>query len=538
MTSKKFNELSGILEELFPGLTFFPSGSVSNPHFVFKEYEICRLIRTKEIDLHEKETLALEMIKSKAFACLFPHDPLQTWEELETNIQNGGCNVIRYFISKIDKLFMDGFNKVVQKEQKLNESPVTDHFICKVFGEKSISINQLNEPKGLNICDHSPATLYKAFEWHAHKQYTLIRLGREFPIEDLHEKWKSELQNKINDKNENNNYLALNNFYNGFISIYDDTYNVLKKNGVDINADIRFALDIINALFVEKLQDPKTPAINKINASSNPAWLSFASKIEKMISITLERKPEGYDSIHVPTDFITLTGQISGQLGHEYGKVLSQGVKNEVNWKKYESSSDFDFDYFSESDMKNINNYWKTLMNNLQENDKILTEGNKNTFEKIKILYAKLQEPFFKTIFSEKSIEIINGLYIKISSEVSLDVELDEDEKNSICPEDRHKTTLIEDAEVFANKFLIKEFNADNEKDFIISMTKNGEWSISGNEVDIHYMESGSLIITRYKGEPIDPELSVLFLHKVDKALKNYWKWKKMNKKEGGGNDV
>ena len=482
MLSYGLIELSDVLEELFPGLSFFPPPAGGSPGIAFEEYEICRLARTKEIN--EKEKLVREMRKSKYFAAVFPKDAIDNWDELEGKIRDGDCNVMTFFINKINDLFIQGFNSAVLEEIRLNDSPVTDLFNREFFEKRPYHFTEFDEPKKLNICEHLPPTFYNAFEYYAHKQYTLIRMGREFPLDDLHKKWKSELEKKLSNKDKSNNYLGLIFYYDKdndsfFIDAFGRAYREIKKN----ETDIKYAWKIINELFVNNL---KRLRMLREEKKSGELQADYVFGIIKKINNALESTPAvNKNKPYIPTDFITLTGQISGQLGH----------------RDYGNSGDADF---LSGDMENIRNYWEILWDNLDAEEKGQIDEHIDTYEKVNILYAKIHDPYLGAVFPESAKEIITGLYVKISWEEPLNEELDADEKNSTGIEYYDESEIREVREKMA-EFIMYEFRKDDEKDFVEFIRKDGDWSIIAKEIILYYRESeldyDTLIFKMYKGK-------------------------------------
>ena len=311
-------ELMKILKELFPQIIFFrdltnEQQSIKSKSIVNKA-NLVRLIHKNKINYKDKQALVQGMMTSGIFSILFPPDPKK--------YKSGP--VIKFFINKTNEDFLHGFDKSVDKRVNSNNNPVIDVaelFYKDVFEGKTYFFDEINDPKILNICEHSPSSIYTAFEYYAHKQYTLLRLGREFLINDLYEKWKTELESKLpkskdkpSDEIRTNNYWALTLYYNNFINIYENVYKEQKGK----KPDIALAWDIINGLFInEHIGLLKLKEKEKNNETMKHYNNNLTILYRKIFQV-LESTPKKYESRYIPTEFIILAGQISGQLGHKY----------------------------------------------------------------------------------------------------------------------------------------------------------------------------------------------------------------------------
>lgn len=471
-------KLSKILTELFPHVFLFSIDNLSpdlkspqrfQDKIKKNETDIYKLIQKNKITEYEnKEIIVREMSKSERFGALFPTDislKERIFDKLKTNNHDEKCNVIASYIEIINEIFIQKFNTVVRKEIRLNDtySPcVSELFVKKVFPDKTFYyVDQLKDPKILNICEHSPSSIYGAFEYYAHKQYTLIRLGREFPIEDMRNTWKIELEKKRKDNRKSNNYLGLNIYYENFTDTYEKTGE--KNNNGSNETDIVFALKIIEELFIYNLKLTERQILKIIkeeNTSYEKILPCFKANVREKISLILESTPEKSDS-YTPTDFITLTGQISGQLGNtpcseEYKKYPNEIKFTDLNQKYNEDGDAYDFD---------------------PEEDK----------------YHNVDE----------------ALRIK------------------------------ESWEIFINDFLKKEFNADDEKDFIGFISKEENWSTLAEEFKSYYIKGihnkDSSLFNVYSGGKKNISHTV-FAQKLRSALKEYIEWYKETNPEEGKN--
>lgn len=544
--------LSGNLKDLFPYIRFFPPASDEWPSEWRERTDIYELIRKKNIKYEEKENLVLGMMRNKSdlFTALFPENAVEYWDELEMNIRGGDCQVIRFFINKINKKFLEGFNSVVGGEIKSESTPVID--VAELFDEalfigKTYLYYDLNDPKIINICEHSPHSIYKTFEYYARKQYVLIRLAREFPIKDLRNKWKvellekiekAELQNEIENESIFKSYMGLKYWYiekPDFISNFENAYKKLKKK----DSDIEYAWEIIKELFINNLKIMQKLRI-KENTENEKLRFNKIYNIEKEISKTMESKPQ--NNYFAPIDFVTLTGKISGQLGHLH--------KKEINLNNEAFS---DYQMFSDHEIHKIKICCKNALKILRENyidqleEKEMIEFEEcvkgNTYNKIEMLYNKMSESYFRDILKESKewIEELHGRVSEINISDMRQEDKDGDVQFDFDPEDGNyndipeELVIIEDRQKFAN-ILAREFKEDEEKDFIRFIERDGPWPVILNELNRYYNENPeneknknkkhkhkdkSLIFKTYK---LDAKNAVHqpFSHKIFKALVNY----------------
>jgi len=305
-----FSELSTLLNELFPNIIFFPP--LTNEKWKI-ETDICTLIIKKNItDYLNKEILVKEMLKCELFDVLFQNEYKEKIMDILKN-NNENFNIIKAYIEIINEKYIQGFNTVVQDDIKINTSAtdIIDSFINGTFEDETYYLEDLKYAKKLISAGHSPASIYGIFEYYAHKQYTLIRLGREYLIEKLYLNWKTELEEKIETSDKSSNYWAFqkNKFYINFMENYENTYAALAES-TSINnnqTDIVLAWDIITKLFIENLKILQT--------KPDHFESQFKKKVKYMIEKTLESTPKNYNA-YIPTDFLKLSGQIGGQLGN------------------------------------------------------------------------------------------------------------------------------------------------------------------------------------------------------------------------------
>jgi len=552
--------LSKNLKELFPNGIFYRFLS-SKDQPINDKTDLYRFIKRKKIDYKEKNALVLGMMEDDIFSALFPEKQERCWDELEAAINNG-CPVIRFYINKINEKFLEGFNASVDKSVRSDKKPVTD--VAELFDEAAFKrktyLLDFDDAELFNICEHSPSSVYKAFEYYARKQYSLIRLGREFPIKDLYEKWKlilkselpelksklSELKDELNKEikskkyNEikSNKYIGLILYYNDnpdFISAFENVFKELtEEKPYDKKPDIEFAWEIISELFIKNLKIMQGLLI-KENKKKEELIFNHIYNIELEIAETLERKPK--ENYYTPMDFITLAEKISELLGFVLRKKIN------LDYDAFQNYNVFS-DYEAQKIRKCYNNLFEFIQENKigqKEMEKIEIEECKkygDTFDKIKILHKNVSNPAFKNLLLNSK-EWIEELYSKIPgnrfSEIKQenkdgDIQLEFDPEEYKYYDFSEEQVVIEDRRKFA-KILEQEFKEDDEKDFISFIEKDGPWPVILYELNLYYKKeeykgkhnNNSLIFTVYK-HGIENAAHSLFAHKIKKALSKYEK--------------
>jgi hypothetical protein len=245
----------------------------------------------------------------------------------------------------------------------------------------------------------------------------------------------------------------------------------------------------------------------------------------------LESSPKEYGSRYIPTEFVILAGQISGQLGPLYQKTLDI-----IKAKNFNPERDVD-DRFSDSDKQNIRNCRKKMLKILDGEDKnkyeeCLKDGRYS--DEIRLLYDLISSRYRKEFSS--SLEIIEGLYLQISSISLNDIKDDEenDDEEDYNSDDNaspavDKERVIKERRLFAEKFLEPKFNSPDEKDFIRYIAEEGDWSTLVNEFNRYKNEpkthkNDSLIFKVYSGGRKNCD-HTKFTNKIIIALKKYEKW-------------
>jgi len=537
--------LSKNLKELFPNGIFFRIISTMEQPANYKT-DLYKLIRKNKVNYKEKDDLLLWMMHSDLFSALFPDKPMLYWDELKEAIHSSGCPVIRFFINKINEKFLEGFNAAADERIRTANNPVTDVaelFIESVFKRKTYFFD-FDDSELFNICEHWPSSIYKVFEYYARKQYTLIRLGREFPLEDLRKQWKEKLQKEIGNEGKSNIYMGLKNYYiekPDFISIFENAFEEITNKKPDKKitqkkSDVEFAWEIINELFINNLKIIQELRIKKENTQNERLKFNRIYNIEIMISETLERKLK--ENPFSPMDFVTLAGKISEQLGFVFRKKIN--LKNEAL---------ADYKIFSNYESQKIRKYYKFLkekyIDQLEEKEMIKFEDCwDSTIEMIKMIHKLILDPFFKDILHESK-EWIEELYYKIPGHLFSEIKQenkDGDVEFNYEPEENkyhyffdEQAVIIEDRHEFA-RILALEFKEDEEKDFISFIEKDGPWPIILNELYGYYKDKGkhnddSLLFTVYKHDTKNAA-HIPFKYKIRKTLSKYEK--ELKEKENG----
>ena len=535
------------LNTLFPQIIFFPSlyGKVSHKNDDMQkepEADICTFINEKKIPYGDKKTLVLEMARNDQFDALFPMQAVfKDRISDRLNDLDDGFNVINFYIETINREYVRGFNKSVQKDI----DPVdfaTGYFEKMVFEGKTYLLKDLGNEyvkrlvKELGVCQRSPISIYDAFEYYARKHYALVRMALEF--ETLYEQWKKDLEEKISKSNISGNYFYLGQkagFYADFIKTLDTAHNAYDQLIQNKPDTVSKARAILNKIFVEGLKNHGKP-LNKNGIKSASFEFHFMGNVAMMIEDTLERKSV---DPYRPTDFVTLAGQVCKQLGPV--KKKSQLEKNSKQKTKVD---------FSRSELENIRNYCSILKQFTAENEDWLKELEEKrrseveqylkhgtSFDKIKMLYFVATAFSGRNIFPKITVDIIHGLYEKISVAVFANIghNNEDGDEYAFDPEDKnyhadiHKLEVSEDWEKFVTNFLVLEFKMDDERDFIhFFLEERNRLEIRDDLMS--YFSKGkhntdSLIFAEYKKGKKNANDHGLFAKKLKKAGQKYLKW-------------
>jgi hypothetical protein len=336
-----------LLQDYFPGLIF-----LSNQNF--NKLSIKKYVVNK----HGKWTLNIEaMSKSKDanIACLFPKN-ISMWNEAKARGKYGSANIIRFFIDLQNNMFLDSFSKVKNiLLDKIDNKYISSSFLDKVKFNKPVWEIWDFSSIVLHKMRHNPPSIYEAFNYFAHKQYTL--LGFSTPVNQI-----------------------------------DTSTGELIKDGFK--------------LLSEKIKE-YFPEVNNFNIDE------FTHFFE-LVQETLESVPKG-NSVYEPTDMEIILNQIKSRMANLFRKKFDENT-----------------DLYSPSNRKTINNHIikakKTVNdeNIRKELQKVQLSGTSK--DKINILYRIISIPEIRKNYSHRELEIINGLFLKQNTVISLDKELINDD--------------------------------------------------------------------------------------------------------------
>jgi len=511
--------LKGALNALFPKIRFFLSPDSAAWSKLDEEADIYVFARKRKIDYENKKMLAMEMSKSEKYKALFPNDASgkgQIFDKLDAQSGRRG-GVMKLGMEIINEKYIHGFNSVAQEEIKIagDDFDAAACFESEVFKDRTYLIEDftdIDRAKEIFPCDHSVSSIYKAFGCYAHKRYTLIRLAREFSIGNLYGEWKSDLEDKIKKADKSSNYWGLceDRYYANFMENFEAAYGKLNKN----MPAVELGWDMLRRFFVLSLKRLQNIKKNE-NTQCNDARIRFIGNAMKLINKILESIPEKYklsrnDAEYIPTDFITLAGQICGQLGH------------------IKTKSEYDSDFFTNAELANIKNYWNALVNFLDgkhgdDIEECIKFG--NCFDKVKLLHSFAKKPSCQKIFPKKSIEIIEGLRKKIS---------DGSEEHGFRAGEKSYNAYMQEQEGKKQMeqficLLKRQFAEGHEQDFMAFVSDERNWSVLAGEFGSYYeggsKNTNSALFLEYKKNRKNVPHSI-FSHKIMEALAQYDEWR------------
>jgi hypothetical protein len=355
------------------------------------------------IDVDKKEVKVLEMAEDGHFKTLFPAKWLKD-ENLKREFEEwkGGPDVFRFFLEKEDEKYMAEFRSLTKKDIGIHK-PILDRFYDLNISAQPVYKEGKNGKPSYGFewqvpgIMHKSDTLYKAYEYYAHKQYTLALYGYELSctvmdtdLTDFFKDFKNKnvaAFNKIN----GNDFLqgkehfmeicglsamrdiSLEKLYYSFYGAFNNT----KKD--DLAA---LGLEFIKGTLARNIDkmyhDPKLPEL--------PG--TYFNVIQKVLESTPQKESE-----YKPTGLEKLISQVKRQSSYTILKIYNRMEEQDPSKNPY-----------SKSDIKNIKNYIEKVRVVLWEQDKKSFDDEVNTpdvFCKVDALYRKASEPAVRKSLGE-----------------------------------------------------------------------------------------------------------------------------------------
>jgi hypothetical protein len=152
-----------LLNDYFPGLVFIPKNSrnISITKYVIQEEDGKWILDVK----------AMSKSKEKIFSNLFPED-ISGWNEAEARTRYGCADIIRFFIDMKNDMFSAGFsNAALGKSIPDRFFEELDYYGKPVWEDWDFSALVIHRMR------HHPPFIYEAFDFYAHRLYTLMGFG-------------------------------------------------------------------------------------------------------------------------------------------------------------------------------------------------------------------------------------------------------------------------------------------------------------------------------------------------------------------------
>ena len=155
--------LALLLRDYFPGLIFIPKNNSGN-------LGILNYVSEKNgkwtIDLS-----AMSRCKEKYLNCLFPKD-ISCWNEQNAREKFGCADVIKFFTDAENKKFLHEFSKI--KNMNIDKDAVPQNFFNDLDGNNCGDKPVWEDWDFSGIIMHKPPAIYEAFDYYAHRNYTLM----------------------------------------------------------------------------------------------------------------------------------------------------------------------------------------------------------------------------------------------------------------------------------------------------------------------------------------------------------------------------
>ncbi|MCL2759486.1 MAG: hypothetical protein FWD22_04680 [Treponema sp.] len=172
--------LALVLRDYFPGLIFIPKNNTGN-------LGILNYI----VEKSGKWTLdinAMSRSKEKHFSCLFPKD-ISSWDEEKARKIFGSADVVKYFVDAENDKFLHEFSRVyndsISEENSAVRRAIPENFFDALDGmSENYDGKRVWEDwdfSGLILhkLRHDPPSVYEAFDYYGHRNYTLLGFGLE-----------------------------------------------------------------------------------------------------------------------------------------------------------------------------------------------------------------------------------------------------------------------------------------------------------------------------------------------------------------------
>jgi hypothetical protein len=163
--------LALLLRDYFPCMKFIPKNSSDN-------LSILNYIIKK----NGKWTLdigAMSKSKEKSFSCLFPEN-ISLWDETKARKKYGRADVIRFFIDAENDRFLFEFSGLKNAAlAKIDGNVIIDEFFEKLkdYDGKPVWEEWDFSNLVLHAMRHNPPSIYEAFDYYGHRNYTLAGFG-------------------------------------------------------------------------------------------------------------------------------------------------------------------------------------------------------------------------------------------------------------------------------------------------------------------------------------------------------------------------
>jgi len=161
-----------LLDDYFPGLVFFQKnspGDISIAQYVVQKHGEWIL-----------DIRAMSKAKEKMFSSLFP-DKISCWDEATARTRYGCADIIRFFVDMENDMFSAGFSKsgAESREKAANRGKsIPSRFFNELdYSGKAVWEDWDFSALVVHKMRHRPPSIYEAFDYYAHRLYTLLGFG-------------------------------------------------------------------------------------------------------------------------------------------------------------------------------------------------------------------------------------------------------------------------------------------------------------------------------------------------------------------------